>query len=44
MSGLVVEATQQVLGEVIDAQAHRRLIENALTKVGEASASKAQQN
>jgi F-type H+-transporting ATPase subunit b len=44
MSGLVVEATQQVLGEVIDAQAHRRLIENALTKVAETSASKAQQN
>jgi F-type H+-transporting ATPase subunit b len=44
MSGLIVEATQQVLGEAIDAETHRRLIDKALTKVGDASASKAQQN
>jgi F-type H+-transporting ATPase subunit b len=44
MSTLVVAATQQVLGEVIDADAHRKLIDKALKKVGESSTSKAQQN
>ena len=44
MSTLVIAATQQVLGEVIDADAHRKLIDKALKKVGDSSASKAQQN
>jgi F-type H+-transporting ATPase subunit b len=44
MSTLVVAATQQVLGEVIDAKAHRRLIDKALSKVGDTPASKARQN
>ncbi len=44
VSGLVVAATQQVLGRVIDANDHQRLIDEALTKVGDNPASKAQQN
>lgn len=44
VSSLVVAATQRLLGETIDAKAHQRLIDEALTKVGETPASKAQQN
>lgn len=44
MSGLVVAATEQVLGEVIDAKAHQRLIDEALSKVGDTASTKAQQN
>jgi F-type H+-transporting ATPase subunit b len=44
VSSLVVAATQRLLGETIDAKAHQRLIDNALTKVGDNPASKAGQN
>ena len=44
VSSLVVAATQRLLGETIDAKAHQRLIDNALTKVGDNPASKAEQN
>ena len=44
VSSLVVAATQRLLGETIDAKAHQRLIDEALTKVGDTPASKAQQN
>jgi len=44
VSSLVVAATQAVLGEVLDAKAHQRLIDDALAKVGDTSASKAPQN
>jgi F-type H+-transporting ATPase subunit b len=44
LSSLVVEATQQVLGRVIDAKDHKRLIDEALKKVGDNPAAKAQQN
>ncbi len=44
VSSLVVAATQSLLGEVIDAKAHQRLIDEALTKVSDSSASKAPQN
>jgi len=44
VSNLVVSATQALLGEVIDAQTHRRLIDDALSKVGQGSASKTAQN
>ncbi|HVC04008.1 MAG TPA: F0F1 ATP synthase subunit B [Candidatus Acidoferrales bacterium] len=44
VSSLVVAATQRLLGETIDAKAHQRLIDEALTKVGDNPASKAQQN
>jgi F-type H+-transporting ATPase subunit b len=44
VSSLVVAATQRLLGETIDAKAHQRLIDNALTKVGDKPASKAPQN
>jgi F-type H+-transporting ATPase subunit b len=44
VSTLVVAATQEVLGRVIDAKDHQRLIDDALTKVGDGAASKAQQN
>ncbi len=41
----MVAATQQVLGEAIDAKAHQRLIDEALKKVGDnPSASKREQN
>ena len=33
-STLVVEATSRILGEVLDARAHERLIEDALAKMG----------
>ena len=44
VSSLVVAATQRLLGETIDAKAHQRLIDEALTKVGDKPASKAEQN
>ncbi|MHB8488305.1 MAG: F0F1 ATP synthase subunit B [Candidatus Dormibacteria bacterium] len=44
VSSLVVAATQRLLGETIDAKAHQRLIDEALTKVGDNPAAKAQQN
>jgi F-type H+-transporting ATPase subunit b len=44
VSSLVVAATQRLLGETIDAKAHQRLIDEALTKVGDSPASKAEQN
>jgi F-type H+-transporting ATPase subunit b len=44
MSSLVIAATEQVLGEVIDAKTHQRLIDQALSKVAQTSPSKAQQN
>jgi F-type H+-transporting ATPase subunit b len=44
VSSLVVAATERLLGEAIDAKAHRRLIDAALTKVGDGAASKAPQN
>ncbi len=44
VSSLVVAATQQLLGQTIDAKAHERLIDEALSKVGDGPASKAQQN
>jgi F-type H+-transporting ATPase subunit b len=44
VSNLVVAATQRLLGETIDAKAHQRLIDEALTKVGDIPAAKAQQN
>jgi F-type H+-transporting ATPase subunit b len=44
VSSLVVAATQRLLGETIDAKAHQRLIDEALTKVGDSPTSKAQQN
>jgi F-type H+-transporting ATPase subunit b len=44
VSSLVVAATQRLLGETIDAKSHQRLIDEALTKVGDTPASKAQQN
>ena len=44
VSSLVVAATQRLLGETIDAKAHQRLIDDALTKVGDNPASKAEQN
>ena len=44
VSSLVVTATQEVLGRVIDVKDHQRLIDDALTKVGDNAASKAQQN
>jgi F-type H+-transporting ATPase subunit b len=44
VASLVVAATEQLLGEAIDAKAHQRLIEASLNKVGDGAASKAQQN
>jgi F-type H+-transporting ATPase subunit b len=44
VSTLVVAATQRLLGETIDAKAHQRLIDDALTKVGDNPAAKAEQN
>ncbi len=44
VSNLVVAATQRLLGETIDAKAHQRLIDEALTKVGDNPGAKAQQN
>jgi F-type H+-transporting ATPase subunit b len=44
VSSLVVAATQRLLGETIDAKAHERLIDEALTKVGDNPASKADKN
>jgi F-type H+-transporting ATPase subunit b len=44
VSSLVVAATQVLLGETIDAKAHKRLIDDALTKVGDNPGAKAQQN
>jgi F-type H+-transporting ATPase subunit b len=44
VSRLVVAATEQLLGETIDATTHQRLIEKALTKVGDGASSKAEQN
>jgi F-type H+-transporting ATPase subunit b len=44
VSSLVVAATQRLLGETIDAKAHQRLIDEALTKVGDSPASKADKN
>jgi F-type H+-transporting ATPase subunit b len=44
VSSLVVAATQEVLGRVIDGKDHARLIDDALTKVGDSAAAKAQQN
>jgi F-type H+-transporting ATPase subunit b len=44
VSSLVVAATQRLLGETIDAKAHQRLIDEALTKVGDNPGAKAQQN
>ncbi|MBV8195659.1 MAG: F0F1 ATP synthase subunit B [Candidatus Dormibacteraeota bacterium] len=44
MSVLVVEATARVLGEAIDARSHQRLIDDALTKVGDGAASKSGKN
>jgi F-type H+-transporting ATPase subunit b len=44
LSRLVVAATEQVLGRVIDAKDHKRLIDEALKKVGDNPAAKAQQN
>jgi F-type H+-transporting ATPase subunit b len=44
VANLVVAATQQLLGETIDAKTHQRLIDDALNKVGEGAASKAPQN
>jgi F-type H+-transporting ATPase subunit b len=44
VSSLVIAATQRLLGETIDAKAHQRLIDEALTKVGDNPAEKAQQN
>lgn len=44
VSALVVAATQRLLGETIDAKAHQRLIDDALTKVGDNPAAKAEQN
>ena len=43
VSSLVVAATQRLLGETIDAKAHQRLIEQALTKVDNPGA-KAEKN
>jgi F-type H+-transporting ATPase subunit b len=44
VSALVVAATQRLLSETIDAKAHQRLIDDALTKVGDNPAAKADQN
>jgi len=44
VSSLVVAATQRLLGETIDAKAHQRLIDEALTKVGDNPSTKAEQN
>jgi F-type H+-transporting ATPase subunit b len=44
VSSLVVAATQEVLGRVIDTKDHQRLIDDALAKVGDGAAAKAQQN
>jgi F-type H+-transporting ATPase subunit b len=44
VSALVVAATQRLLGETIDAKAHQRLIDDALRKVGDNPAAKADQN
>ncbi len=44
VSSLVVAATQRLLGDTIDAKTHQRLIDEALTKVGDNPAAKAQQN
>jgi F-type H+-transporting ATPase subunit b len=44
VANLVVAATQRLLGAEIDAQAHQRLIDQALQKVGDNPAAKAGQN
>jgi F-type H+-transporting ATPase subunit b len=44
VSSLVVAATERLLGDAIDAKAHQRLIDQALTKAGDGAPSKAQQN
>jgi F-type H+-transporting ATPase subunit b len=44
VSSLVVAATQRLLGEAIDAKAHQRLIDEALTKVADSPATKAHKN
>jgi F-type H+-transporting ATPase subunit b len=44
VASLVVAATQRLLGETLDAKAHQRLIDEALTKVGDNPAAKAEQN
>jgi F-type H+-transporting ATPase subunit b len=44
VANLVVAATQRLLGAEIDASAHQRLIDQALKKVGDNPAAKAEQN
>jgi F-type H+-transporting ATPase subunit b len=41
---LVVATTQRLLGDTLDAKAHQRLIDEALTKVADNPSTKAQQN
>ena len=40
----MVAATQRLLGDTLDAKAHQRLIDEALTKVADTPAGKAEQN
>jgi F-type H+-transporting ATPase subunit b len=44
VASLVVDTTQKLLRETIDAKAHQKLIDEALAKVGDGPGSKAQQN
>ena len=44
VANLVVEVTQRLLGEEIDAKKHQRLIDESLQKVGSTSPAKAGQN
>jgi len=44
VASLVVATTQRLLGDTLDAKAHQRLIDEALTKVADNPSAKAQQN